>query len=74
MSIYINTFGTGVMPDKELGKIVETVFDFTPGGMIERFELLNGDIYRKIPTTLFMDDYPWEKTDMVEDLKKEAGI
>ena len=74
MSIYINTFGTGVMPDKELGKIVEAVFDFTPGGMIERFELLTGDIYRKIPTTLFMDDYPWEKTDMVEDLKKEAGI
>jgi len=74
MSIYINTFGTGVMTDKELGKVVEAVFDFTPGGMIERFELLNGDIYRKITTTLFMDDYPWEKTDMVEDLKKEAGI
>ncbi len=74
MSVYINTFGTGVMPDKELGKVVEAVFDFTPGGMIERFELLSGDIYRKITTTLFMDDYPWEKTDMVGKLKKEAGI
>lgn len=74
MSIYINTFGTGVIPDKELGKVVEAVFDFTPGGMIERFELLTGDIYRKITTTLFMDDYPWEKTDMVGDLKKEAGM
>jgi len=74
MSVYINTFGTGVMPDKELGKVVEKVFDFTPRGMIERFELLTGDIYRKITTTLFMDDYPWEKTDMVGKLKKEAGI
>ena len=74
MSVYINTFGTGVMPDKELGKVVEKVFDFTPRGMIERFELLSGDIYRKITTTLFMDDYPWEKTDMVGKLKKEAGI
>ena len=74
MSVYINTFGTGIMSDSKLGKLVEKVFDFTPGGMIERFGLLSGDLYRRIPTTLFMDDYPWEKTDMVGKLKKEAGI
>jgi len=74
MSVYINTFGTGIMSDSKLGKLVGKVFDFTPGGMIERFGLLSGDLYRRIPTTLFMDDYPWEKTDMVGKLKKEAGI
>jgi S-adenosylmethionine synthetase len=74
ISVYINTFGTGVMSDSKLGKIVEKVFDFTPMGMIERFDLLSGDIYRKIPTTLFMNDYPWEKTDMAGKLKKEAGV
>jgi S-adenosylmethionine synthetase len=74
MSIYINTFGTGILPDRDLGKILEEVFDFTPRGMIEKFDLLNGDIYRKIPVTLFMDDYPWEKTDKIKDLKKAAGI
>jgi S-adenosylmethionine synthetase len=74
MSVYINTFGTGILPDRDLGKILEEVFDFTPRGMIEKFDLLNGDIYRKIPTTLFMDDYPWEKTDKVKDLKKAAGV
>jgi S-adenosylmethionine synthetase len=74
MSIYINTFNTGRIPDEKMSSIVEKVFDLTPKAMIERFDLLNGDIYRKISKTLFMDDYPWEKTDMVEKLKKESGI
>ena len=41
--------------------------------MIQRFDLLNSDLYRRIPRTLFLDKYPWEKTDMVKLLKKEAG-
>lgn len=73
MSIYVNTFNTGSIPDEELSELVEKFFDLTPKGMIERFDLLSGDIYRKISRTLFMDDYPWEKTDMAEKLKKEAG-
>ncbi|MBW2649550.1 MAG: methionine adenosyltransferase [Deltaproteobacteria bacterium] len=73
MSIYVNTFGTGVMPDEKLSGVVEKIFDFTPKGMIERFDLLSGDIYRKIPKTLFMDDYAWEKTDLAKRLKEEAG-
>lgn len=73
MSIYVNTFGTGVVSDEKLAKIVGEVFDLTPRGMIERFNLLSGDIYRKIPRTLFMDNYPWEKTDMVKALKKAVG-
>jgi hypothetical protein len=40
--------------------------------MIEKFDLLNSDIYRKIPITLFMDDYRWEKTDMVKKLRAAA--
>jgi S-adenosylmethionine synthetase len=72
-SIYVNTFGTGKIADKELEKIIEKLFDLTPAGMIQRFDLLNSDIYRRIPRTLFMDKYPWEKTDMIKQLKKEAG-
>jgi S-adenosylmethionine synthetase len=68
-SIYVNTFGTGRMPDQKLEKIIEKLFDLTPAGMIEKFDLLNSSIYRKIPVTLFMDDYRWEKTDMVKKLK-----
>lgn len=73
MSVYVNTFGSGVMPDEKLSAIVDRVFDFTPRGMIEKFDLLNGDVYRKIARNLFMDDFAWEKTDMVDILKKEVG-
>ena len=72
-SIYVNTFGTGKIGDEKLGELVGNLFDLTPTGMIRRFDLLNGDLYRRIPRTLFMDDYPWEKTDMVDVLQREAG-
>ena len=71
-SIYVNTFGTGTISDEKLEKIIEGLFDLTPEGMIERFGLLKSDIYRKIPRTFFMDDYRWEKTDMVKQLQKAA--
>ncbi|PKN33168.1 MAG: methionine adenosyltransferase [Deltaproteobacteria bacterium HGW-Deltaproteobacteria-19] len=73
-SIYIDTFGTGKVPSRKLEKIVESNFDLTPAGMIERFDLLSGNVYRKIPVTLFMDNYRWEKTDLAKKLKKDAGI
>lgn len=70
ISIYINTFGTGTVGDENIASVVNTVFDLTPAGMIDRFQLLNGDIYKKLPKTLFMDEnYPWEKTDRVDKLK-----
>jgi S-adenosylmethionine synthetase len=74
MSIYVNTFGTGKIPDIKIAKLIERVFDLTPRGMIEGFGMLNPDIYRKIPKTLFLDKYPWEKTDMIKEVKKEAGL
>ena len=70
-SIYINTFSTcGSATDERLAQVVEELFDLRPQGLIERFDLLNGDLYRRIPKTLFMDDYPWEKTDMADQLLK----
>ena len=71
-SIYVNTFGTGKIPDENLGKLIEATFDLTPEGMIEKFKLLDGGVYRKIPSTFFMDDYRWEKTDMARALQKTA--
>ncbi len=68
-SIYVNTFGTGKVSDESLQKAVESLFDLTPEGLITKFDLLNGGIYRKIPRTFFMDDYRWEKTDMVKKLR-----
>lgn len=73
-SVYVDTFGTGKIPDDKLTKIVDEVFDLTPAGMIRQFDLLSGDIYRKLPRTLFMDDYRWEKTDKVEELRRAASV
>jgi len=69
MSVYINTFGTGIIPDERLAEIVGEVFDFTPGGMIEQFDLLDGDIFRRLPKSFFMNDFPWEKTDKIDVLR-----
>ncbi len=71
-STYVSTFGTGSVSDERIAAIVEELFDLTPRGMMEGFDLLNPAIYRKLPRTLFLDDYPWEKTDMVEKLKAAA--
>jgi S-adenosylmethionine synthetase len=69
-SIYVNTFGTGKVPDDRLEKIIRDLFDLTPEGLIEKFNLLDGNIYRRIPRTFFMDNYRWEKTDMAKTLRK----
>ncbi|MCX5829621.1 MAG: methionine adenosyltransferase [Deltaproteobacteria bacterium] len=74
ISIYVNTFGSGQIGDDKLGKMIAEIFDLTPRGMIENFDLLNSRTYKKIPRTLFMDDFPWEKTDKVEALKTAAGL
>ena len=39
LSVYIDTFGTGVKSDEELAKIVEEKFDLTPNGIIKYLEL-----------------------------------
>jgi hypothetical protein len=42
--------------------------------MIEKIGLLDGKIYRKLLKTFFLDDYIWEKVDMVEALRQAASI
>ena len=74
ISIYVNTFGSGQIADHELADMIAEIFDLTPRGMIENFDLLNSRTYKKIPRTLFMDDFPWEKTDKVEALKTAVGL
>jgi S-adenosylmethionine synthetase len=54
--------------------LIKEYFDLSPRGMIEKLDLLRGDIYRKLPKTLFLDDYAWEKTEMVDALKRAASI
>ena len=65
--------GTGVVPSAELTEIVKKEFDFRPAAIIERLDLLR-PIFAK--TTNYghfgreKPEFNWEKTDMVETLKK----
>jgi S-adenosylmethionine synthetase len=66
----VNTFGTGKLSDRKLEQIITKVFDFTPAGMIKQFNLLDGNVYRKLPRTFFMDKFAWEKTDKIKELRQ----
>jgi S-adenosylmethionine synthetase len=74
ISVYVNSFGTGVVSDDKINMLIKEYFDLSPRGMIEKFGLLDGNIYRKLPRTFFLDDYTWEKTDMVEALRQAASV
>ena len=76
VSVCINTFGTGVVSDEELERIVGEVFSFKPAAIIKQLNLLR-PIYLK--TTNYGHfgktdpDITWEKTDKAEALRKAAG-
>ena len=73
VSIFVDTFGTGVKSDEELAKLVEKTFDFRPAAIIERLQLRN-PIYQATASYGHFGrtdvQLPWEKLDMVEELKK----
>jgi S-adenosylmethionine synthetase len=76
VSVCVNTFGTGVVSDEELERVVGEVFSFKPAAIIKQLNLLR-PIYSK--TTNYGHfgktdpDITWEKTDKVEALRKAAG-
>ncbi len=74
ISVYVNSFGTGTVSDDKINMLIKEYFDLSPRGMIEKFGLLDGNIYRKLPKTFFLDDYTWERTDMVEALRQAASV
>ena len=77
VSILVDTQGTGKLPDDRIAEIVSKVFDFTPGGIIKKLDLRR-PIFRKTAAYGHFGredaDFTWEKTDMVDALKAEAGL
>lgn len=75
VSIYVNTFGTGIMPDSEISKILVRNVDMTPRGIIKRLNLLR-PIYRKTAAYGHFGrtekEFSWEQLDLVSALKKAA--
>lgn len=73
VSIYVHTYGTGVIPDAEIARIIRKEVDFTPRGIIRRLDLLR-PIYRKTANYGHFGrnekDFTWEKLDLVKTLQK----
>ncbi len=70
VGFYVDTEGTGILPDEKLAAVARKIFPLTPRGIIEHFKLRR-PIYAK--TACFghfgRKDFPWEQTDKVAVLK-----
>lgn len=73
LSIYVDSFGTGIYDDEKLLEIVKENFDFRPQAIIDHLDLLR-PIYKKTSSYGHFgrndEDFTWEKLDKVEKLKK----
>jgi S-adenosylmethionine synthetase len=88
VSIFVDTFGTGKLPDDELASALENVFDFRPKSIIDRLELRT-PIFRptaayghfgRTPESRCVGDgrtvelFPWERSDRVDDIRTELKL
>jgi S-adenosylmethionine synthetase len=77
VSLYVNTFGSGKIPEKDIEELVRKYFNMKPLGIISQLNLKR-PIYRKTATYGHFGrnepEFTWEKTDKAEILKKAAGF
>lgn len=71
VSVYVNTYGTGVVDDDTLAKVVREVFDLRPKAIIDKLHLAS-PIYRKTSNYghFGKEGFSWEETDMVEQVRQ----
>ena len=73
VSVMVNTYGTGKVPDEKITDAVQNVFDMKPKAIIEHLQLLR-PIYRKTAVYGHFGrddpDFTWEKTDKADELRK----
>jgi S-adenosylmethionine synthetase len=76
VGLFVESFGTGVVPDTQIQDAVLSVFDLRPAAIIRDLKLLRpiytttaayGHFGRELP------EFTWERTDRVEELKAAVG-
>jgi S-adenosylmethionine synthetase len=87
VSIWVDTFGTGVVPGEQIAAAVSEIFDFRPGAIIQDLGL-RSPIFRptacdghfgRTPRTVRRFDrevhlFPWEATPRLDDLRSALGL
>ena len=76
VSVLVDTFGTGTVPDTRIEEGVKKVFDLTPAGIIRDLDLRK-PIYRQLAAYGHMGredlDVSWERRDRVDALREAIG-
>jgi S-adenosylmethionine synthetase len=79
VSVLVDSFGTGVVPDVQLGKLVRELFELKPAGIIQTLGLKR-PIFRRTASYGHFGRpaegpyFTWERTDRVDDLRTAAGL
>jgi S-adenosylmethionine synthetase len=77
VGLYVDTFGTGVIPDEQIIAAIGEVFDLRPLAIIRDLDLKRpiyaqtaayGHFGRELP------DFTWERLDRVDDLRSATGL
>jgi S-adenosylmethionine synthetase len=78
VSIMVDTFGTGVIPDTDIANLINEVFDLRPAQIIEHLQL-SRPIYKKTAAYGHFGreddpDFTWELRDHVQQIRKVANL
>jgi len=77
LSVSVETFETGRIPDERIAALIERFFDLRPASIISALDLFR-PIYRQTAAYGHFGradlDLPWERTDKAEHLRDEAGL
>jgi S-adenosylmethionine synthetase len=77
ISLSVESFGTGTIPDERIQQLIERHFDLRPAAIIEALDLRR-PIYRQTAAYGHFGredlDLPWERTSKAADLAADAGL
>ncbi len=77
VSVLVDTFSTAAIPEEKISELINRHFDLRPAGIIKTLDLRR-PIFKKTAAYGHFGrndaDFTWEKTDIAEILKKEAGL